>query len=82
MSDSGNISVIWILPVVKSAQKVIILSMLEIKTAWKVANCGVFSRLHFPIFGLNTKINSEISVFSPNAGKNVQEKLCIWSKIQ
>ena len=34
-------------------------------TAWKVAKYGVISGPYFPAFGLNT----ERSVFSPNAGK-------------
>ena len=49
--------------------------MLQIASAkWKVSKYGVFSGPYFPAFWLNT----EISVFSPNAGKYEPEKKSIF----
>ena len=54
-----------------------------VTTAWKVSKFGVFSGPYFPVFGLNTKINSiniRKSPYSVWKQENTdQKKICIWT---
>ena len=43
----------------------------------KIVQILNFSGRYFPAFGLNTEIYG-VNIFSPNAGKQGPEKLCIW----
>ena len=52
------------------SQIIICSSLLLINTtAWKVSKYGVISGPYFLVFGLNTEITKQISVFNPNTGK-------------
>ena len=52
----------------------------KIFTAWKVFKYGVFSGPYFPVFGLNTEINSVKSPYSVRVQEyRDQKKLCIWT---